>query len=84
MPPPEQIARESIDTLLTASGWVIQDFKDVDLSANRGIALREDPLRSGRRHHSALIHQDCIGTAWKRSGDPAPKVLDEPSENLHA
>ena len=34
---PEQHAREQIDAMLVASGWVVQDFKGVDFSAGRGV-----------------------------------------------
>lgn len=46
MTPPEQRARQEIDRLLTAAGWAVQDFKAADLSAARGVALREFPLTS--------------------------------------
>lgn len=44
---PEQRARQQIDAQLAASGWVVQDCKQFDPSAGRGIALREAPLKSG-------------------------------------
>lgn len=44
---PEQQARQQIDAQLQACGWTIQDFKAADLSAGRGIALREVPLTTG-------------------------------------
>jgi len=45
---PEQKAREQIDAMLLASGWAAQDFKAVDFSAGRGIALREVQLTTGQ------------------------------------
>jgi type I restriction enzyme R subunit len=44
---PEQSARQQIDAQLAACGWVVQDYKAVDFSAGRGIALREVPLKTG-------------------------------------
>jgi len=44
----EQQARQRIDAMLTASGWVIQDYRAYNPAAARGIALREVPLKSGR------------------------------------
>ncbi len=38
---PEQIAREKIDKMLNASGWIIQDMKTINFSAHFGIAVRE-------------------------------------------
>jgi type I restriction enzyme R subunit len=44
---PEQKARVSIDAKLRAAGWVVQDFKEIDLSAGRGVAVREFPTATG-------------------------------------
>src|SRR5690242_8060839 len=44
---PEQKARRAIDTQLTAAGWVVQERDDLDLTAGRGIAVCEFPLKSG-------------------------------------
>ena len=41
--------------MLIASGWLIQDDKPLNLSAGRGIALREVPLQSGRYHYLLLV-----------------------------
>jgi type I site-specific restriction endonuclease len=38
---PEQIARDSIDKQLTASGWIVQGIKKINLHAGAGVAVRE-------------------------------------------
>lgn len=43
-PNPEELARQNIDKLLEAAGWHVCDIKDVNLSAHRGVAVREFPL----------------------------------------
>jgi hypothetical protein len=35
MPNPEQLAREKIDLLLAKAGWVVQDYKHLNLGAGR-------------------------------------------------
>ena len=40
---PEERARQSIDRLLTAAGWAVQDFKAADLTAARGVAFMALP-----------------------------------------
>ncbi len=47
MPGPEAIARESIDRLLEAAGWVLQDRDQFDRTAATGVAVREFPMASG-------------------------------------
>jgi len=43
---PEQKARIAIDSKLEASGWVVQDRDDLDLTVAHGIAVREFPMKS--------------------------------------
>jgi type I restriction enzyme R subunit len=52
---PEQRARENIDQLLSTAGWVVQDRKQVDLSAARGVAVREFPLAPGHGFADYLL-----------------------------
>jgi type I restriction enzyme R subunit len=44
VPQPEQHARGNIDTLLAQAGWQVCDPQQVNLTAGRGIAIREFPL----------------------------------------
>ena len=38
---PEQIARDKIDNMLSEAGWLVQSKDEVNLSAGKGVALRE-------------------------------------------
>lgn len=38
---PEQIARDRIDLMLAESGWIVQDYRKMNLSAGLGVAIRE-------------------------------------------
>jgi type I restriction enzyme R subunit len=44
---PEQRAREQIDALLRAAGWVIQDMAELNRNAAEGVAAREFPMAGG-------------------------------------
>jgi type I restriction enzyme R subunit len=44
---PEQKARAQIDAALVTAGWVIQDRDAMNLSAGRGVAVREFKLTTG-------------------------------------
>jgi type I restriction enzyme R subunit len=44
---PEQLARERIDALLVAAGWVIQDCSAFNRNAAEGVAVREFVLPTG-------------------------------------
>jgi type I restriction enzyme, R subunit len=58
---PEQHAREQIDAQLTASGWVVQDYKDFNPGVGRGVALREVPLKSGTCDYLLLVDRHAVG-----------------------
>jgi type I restriction enzyme R subunit len=49
MPTPEALARQTIDQKLTAAGWIVQDFKALNLGAGQGVAVREFQTSSGSR-----------------------------------
>lgn len=55
-PTPEQLAREQIDAALVAAGWLVQDFKDLNIEAGPGVAVREFPLASGYGHADYLLY----------------------------
>ncbi|CAM3111479.1 hypothetical protein [Rariglobus hedericola] len=58
---PEALARQQIDAQLVAAGWIIQDYKAVDFSAGRGIALREVPLKTGPCDYLLLVDRHAVG-----------------------
>lgn len=45
---PEEKARQQIDQLLEAAGWTIQDYRELNLGASLGVAVREFPLLGGK------------------------------------
>lgn len=54
----EQHARENIDRLLTAAGWLVCDANKVNIHAARGVAIREFPLKSGHGFADYLLYVD--------------------------
>src|SRR5262245_22454688 len=63
MPSPEELAREKIDKILADCGWIIQNRNTINLSADRGIAIREALLKD-RDEVDYLLFVDgkAIGT----------------------
>src|SRR3954469_3356053 len=55
---PEQKARAEIDAELKEAGWIVQDKDDLDLTAGRGIAVREFPMKSGFGFADYLLYLD--------------------------
>jgi type I restriction enzyme R subunit len=58
MTTPEQRARLRIDELLAAAGWSVQDYKQTDLHAARGVAIREFELNAGFGTADYLLYVD--------------------------
>ncbi len=58
MPTPEELAREHIDAAFIEAGWVVQDRGDMNLSAARGVAVREFKLTAGHGFADYLLFVD--------------------------
>ncbi len=55
---PEAQARVRIDAQLEASGWVVQDWKDMNLYAAQGVAVREFVMATGYGFADYLLFVD--------------------------
>src|SRR5438094_8168010 len=88
MPAPEELAREKIDALLTQCGWIIQNRRTINLSAGRGIAVREGLLKGGEADYLLFGDGKALGTieakpegytligVEEQSGKYAKRLLD--------
>jgi type I restriction enzyme R subunit len=58
---PEESARQGIDEQLEAAGWKVQDYKNLNLSASTGVAIREFPLKSGFADYLLFVDKKAVG-----------------------
>ncbi len=58
---PEEKARKKIDDLLSAAGWAVQDYADLNLGAGRGVAVREFPLKTGFADYLLFVDRKAVG-----------------------
>lgn len=58
---PEDEVRQQIDKMLEESGWILQDYKQLDLSAGKGIAVREYPLSKDASDYALFIDRNPVG-----------------------
>ncbi len=79
---PEASARESIDEALEAAGWHVQDFEKINLTAGRGIAVREFPLERGHGHADYLLYVDgrAVGVVEAKARGVALASVEVQSE----
>src|ERR1017187_2868412 len=69
---PEDLARQSIDQLLDAAGWIIQDRDAANITAGRGVAIREFPMKKGHGEADYLLFVDGVAAGVieaKREGE---------------
>ncbi len=67
---PEQKARQAIDANLRAAGWLVQEHENLDLTAGRGVAICEFPLKQGFGVADYLLYLDrrAIGVVEAKAG----------------
>ena len=59
---PEELSRQNIDGLLEKCGWIIQNRSTINLSAGRGIAIREGLLKDGEADYLLFVDEKAVGT----------------------
>ena len=55
---PEDRARQNIDRLLEAAGWIVQSRREANMTAGRGVAVREFPMKKGHGEADYLLFLD--------------------------
>ena len=58
---PEDKARQRIDQQLERCGWTVQDYRDMNISAAQGVAVREFPLTTGESDYMLYADGKAIG-----------------------
>jgi type I restriction enzyme R subunit len=58
---PERKARQKIDQQLDACGWIVQDYRQMNISAGLGVAVREFPLSTGEADYLLYADAKAIG-----------------------
>jgi type I restriction enzyme R subunit len=58
---PEEKARQQIDLLLEKAGWKIQDYRELNLGASLGVAVREFSLKSGEADYLLFVDRKPVG-----------------------
>ena len=58
---PEQKARSRIDQQLEQAGWIIQDYRDMYITAGLGVAIREFALLTGSADYLLYVDGQIAG-----------------------
>lgn len=79
---PEQIARDKIDKMLSDAGWEIQSKDKIDLSASKGIAVREYQTDAGYADYVLFVDRKPVGIIEAKKEDEGHRltVVEEQSK----
>lgn len=80
---PENKARDNIDRMLNEAGWVVQSKKKVDLSAGKGVAVREYQTDAGPADYVLFAERKPIGIIEAKREEQGEKLTvaeDQSSE----
>lgn len=80
---PEQIARDLIDAMLLASGWLVQAKDQINLGAGIGIAVREYQTNVGPADYVLFVNRHPVGLIEAKREDEGYKLttVEEQSVN---
>lgn len=73
---PEQIARDTIDDLLRASSWSVQDKNRIDLNEGQGQVIREYQTDARPADYVLFVDRKAVGVM--------DGMIDEMNEELAA
>jgi Type I site-specific restriction-modification system, R (restriction) subunit and related helicases len=73
---PEQIARDNIDKQLLASGWKIQNKKEINLNAGIGIAVREYQTDTGPADYLLFVDKKPVGIIEAKKVEEGFRLTD--------
>lgn len=71
---PEQIARDKIDEMLRDAGWLVQSKKKVDLSAGKGVAVREYQTDVGPADYVLFVDRKPVGIIEAKREDEGHRL----------
>ena len=71
---PEQIARDTIDALLKASGWRVQNKNRFDPAEGLGQAVREYPTDNGPADYVLFVDRMAVGVIEAKRESKAESI----------
>jgi type I restriction enzyme R subunit len=79
---PEQIARDEIDKMLIKAEWVVQSKNEVDLSANKGVAVREYHTDIGPADYVLFVDKKPVGIIEAKRKEEGHRLLVAEDQSL--
>ena len=71
---PEQRARQTIDSKLEQSGWIIQNMRELNITAGIGVAIREFPTSTGPVDYALFVDDKPVGVIEAKKNEGAENI----------
>ena len=84
---PEQRARQIIDNKLEQSGWIIQNMRELNITAGLGVAIREFPTSTGPVDYALFVDGKPVGIIEAKKttlGESITTVEEQSSRYAHS
>ena len=84
---PEQRARQIIDKKLEQSGWIIQNMRELIITAGLGVAIREFPTSTGPVDYALFVGGEPVGVIEAKKttlGESITTVEEQSSRYAHS
>ncbi len=79
---PEEKARQIIDQKLIQSGWIIQDTKQMNISASLGVAVREFPTSTGKVDYALFVNSVPVGVIEAKRGEKGEDITSVEQQSV--
>ena len=79
---PEAKARLVIDEKLQQSGWILQDMKQINLTAGLGVAVREFPTSTGPVDYALFVNGTPIGVVEAKKSEAGENITKVEEQSL--
>ena len=77
---PEAKARLQIDKKLECAGWIIQDYKNINLGVSIGVVVREYPTISGPADYILFLNRKAVGVIEAKADNTILTFVEEQTE----
>ena len=78
---PEQRARDRIDKMLVEAGWIIQSKNKVNLSAGKGVAVREYQTDVGPADYVLFTDRSPVGVIEAKREEQGEKITSHEDQS---
>ena len=77
---PEAKTRLQVDKKLELAGWIIQDYKSINLGVSFGFVVRECPTNSGPADYIIFVNRKAVGVIEAKPDNSILTFVEDQTE----